>query len=254
MNRTLILKELHDLRIILAFAGIGALFLLPSLFGLPLTAKFIDYIGNFTWFIRNESQNTINYPPFSPNGYIWYVGFGAFSLALALGFTQGLNDNRGGRWQFLLSLPITRNEVIFAKILSGVGILLLFSLIMVWTGIAYCALPGRIPYPLEWWIILDASKWLPLSMVLYFSSLFCGLRRARWLGTRLLPLIGSLVLFWAIGSIFIKIHLYISTFLYESIYTPPLFLGFIGMSVLSTLISLLISIQIFRYSSRFDIR
>lgn len=247
MNKTLILKELHDLRVILAFAGIGALFLVPSLFGLPLTSTVLGFIGTQAGFLDNSVQNPSSYPPFSRNGYIWYVEFGILLLALILGFAQGLHENRANRWHFLLSLPISRKEVLLAKMIVGFGTLLVFTLFLVGAGVLYSTIPGRVPFPLEWWIVLDASQWLPFGMVLYFASLFCGLRRARWLGTRLVPLFGAFVLFWAVTSIGIEFQSSITGLQYRDTNMSHFIGGFFVSFLISTFVSIITIAATFDY-------
>ena len=192
MNKTLILKELHDLRYVLAIAGLTIFILVTSLFGFAPTGKIMYLLGHETGVPQDIIRETDigAQPPFSRNGYISPVSTATCALALILGFAQGLHENRSGRWQFLLSLPVSRTEIIQSKILVGLGVWLATVLILVGTGLFYSSIPGRVPYPLEWWVVWHACQWLPLGAALYMGSFYCGIRKAHWLGTRLFPLIG----------------------------------------------------------------
>lgn len=196
MNKTLILKEIHDLRYVLAIAGLAIFILVTSLFGFTPTGKIMYLLGHETGIPQDIIRETDigAQPPFSRNGYINPVSIATCALALILGFTQGLHENRSGRWQFLLSLPITRIEILQSKILVGLGVWLATVLVLVGAGLLYSSIPGRVPYPLEWWVVLRACQWLPLGAALYMGALYCGIRRVHWLGTRLFPLIGSLTI------------------------------------------------------------
>jgi hypothetical protein len=246
MNKTLILKEIHDLRYVLAIAGMAIFILITSLFGFTVTGKIMGNLG-----YENGMRHAVYLEDFGPKppfiysgGYIGPVTVASSILAIVLGGLQGLHEQRGGRWQFLLSLPVTRTEVILAKILTGMAIWLSFVLILVGTGIYYSAIPDKAPYPLEWWVIRDGCLWIPLGMVFYFSSLFSGLRKARWFGTRLLPLLGYYLLVEFLVQSFALIKSHWSGQLFLNPINSSDNLGFTCVFLTSLFISIVIYFQI----------
>jgi hypothetical protein len=245
MNKTLILKEIHDLRYVLAIAGLAIFILVTSLFGFTPTGKIMYLLGYETGIPQDIIRETDigAQPPFSRNGYINPVSIATCALALILGFTQGLHENRSGRWQFLLSLPITRIEILQSKILVGLGVWLATVLVLVGAGLLYSSIPGRVPYPMEWWVVLRACQWLPLGAALYMGALYCGIRRVHWLGTRLFPLIGSLTIIFFCLFIMIKMYLFISNQKYYSDF-PEFLIGAFFIQPFSISISLLFYFQI----------
>jgi len=110
-------------------------------------------------------------------------------LAILLGFWQTLSESYRGTWLFLWHRPVSRMHVTMVKLLTGLGILwgilVLPMLVYAW----WASIPGNVPAPMLW--ENTAMYWkscFGLSMV-YLSSFLCGLRQARWHGSRLLPLI-----------------------------------------------------------------
>ncbi len=243
MNRTLILKELHDLRYVLAIAGVAIFILVTSLFGFTPTGKIMYLLGHETGIPQDIIRETDigAQPPFAQNGYIKPVSFATCALALILGFTQGLHENRAGRWQFLLSLPVTRTEILHSKIFVGLGVWLATVFILVGAGLLYSSIPGRVPYPLEWWIVWRACQWLPLGAVLYMGALYCGIRRVHWLGTRLFPLMGGVIIVLFSCLIMINFYSFLSREKYYS-NTPDLSTGSFFIAPLS-----IVAISIFYF-------
>lgn len=245
MNKTLILKELHDLRYVLAIAGLAIFILVTSLFGFTPTGRIMYLLGHETRILKDIFRDTDMeaQPPFSPFGYIRPVSQATCALALILGFTQGFHENRSGRWQFLLSLPVTRIQILHSKILVGLGIWLTTVLILVGAGVFYSAIPGRVPYPLTGWLVWGACQWLPLGAVLYMSALYCGFRRVHWLGTRLFPVIGSLLVILGSCTIASKIypHFTNDTFYLKN---PSLSIGQFFISIFSVFLIVIFYFQI----------
>jgi len=245
MNKNLILKELHDLRYVLAIAGVAIFILVTSLFGFTPTGKIMYLLGHETGIPQDIIRETDigAQPPFAQNGYIKPVSFATCALALILGFTQGLHENRSGRWQFLLSLPVTRTEILHSKILVGLGVWLATVLVLVGAGLLYSSIPGRVPYPLEWWVVWRVCQWIPLGAALYMGAFYCGIRRVYWLGTRLYPLIGGVTIIFFSCFIIIKIYTFTSNQKYYSDFSDLLIITFF-IAPLSIFISFIFYFQI----------
>lgn len=115
-----------------------------------------------------------------------------FPFAMALGFRQTVWESSQGTFLFLLHRPVARGAVFLLKLATGIVVLLACSVsAIVLVGMWY-ARPGNLSGPFEW-SMTDTSLRLWVSLpVVYFGAFLSGLRPGRWLGTRLLPLVGML--------------------------------------------------------------
>ncbi len=92
---------------------------------------------------------------------------------------------------YLLHLPVRRRTYFLRQKLStGIGLLLASVLlpILLYAGWAACG-RGLIPRAFEWSMISPALHvWLLMPLV-YLGAFASGISRARWVGSRLLPLL-----------------------------------------------------------------
>jgi hypothetical protein len=131
--------------------------------------------------------------PFIQSGFGGNLGLIGFVLALTLGFRQSCWEPSRGTTLYLLHLPVRRNTYFVTKLSTGMGLLLgCMSLpILVYAG--WAAWPGTHPAPFEWTMIgLAVRVWL-LMPLLYLGAFASGIRPARWVGSRLLPLVAVAV-------------------------------------------------------------
>jgi ABC-type transport system involved in multi-copper enzyme maturation permease subunit len=126
--------------------------------------------------------------PFVQGNFTSMLFFIGAVLAIALGFRQSAWEPSQGTALYLLHLPMTRRTIILTKLLTGIGLLLVCTLLPIVIYAAWAALPGTHPGPFEWSMTGPAFRtWLILPLV-YLGSFASGIRPARWFGSRLLPL------------------------------------------------------------------
>jgi hypothetical protein len=123
-------------------------------------------------------------------------------FAIALGFRQSALESSRGTYLFLLHRPIRRETVFFIKLTMGSVVYLLCASLPILLFAWWAILPGHHPGPFEWSMTGDAWRTTFLLLLLYLGSFLSGLRPARWFGTRLLPLVGSLMMLLILGGSF----------------------------------------------------
>ena len=115
------------------------------------------------------------------------TGFGYPALGVWLGLTQIMVDRRRGRWDFVTHRPISRSRIFFAKAITGSGIYFLTGIIPLIATALWVATPGHLAAPFDWHMLLPRLSDLFGGWVWYFAGMLVGARRARWIGSRLLP-------------------------------------------------------------------
>jgi len=74
------------------------------------------------------------------------------------------------------------------KLVTGIGLLLVCTLLPILLYATWAAMPGTHPGPFEWMMTGPALRaWLLMPLV-YLGAFASGIRPARWFGSRLLPL------------------------------------------------------------------
>jgi hypothetical protein len=178
--RALALKELREVFGIAAVALGCYLALAVNAMG----AKVFDWVPGMP---RGTTQ-----VPFS-NGFNEFFEFLTVLLTLALGFRQSAWESSRGTYLFLLHRPLGRDAVFWTKLATGVGVLLLCGSVPIVLYAAWAAVPGHHAGPFEWSMTAPVWQFLLLMPLLYLGAFLSGLRPARWFGTRLLPLVASVV-------------------------------------------------------------
>ncbi len=118
----------------------------------------------------------------------------AAGLAIVLGLWQSLMEFVRGTWHFLLNRPIERSRLIGNKLFAGLLLYFVTTAIPILGLACWSATPGTFPGPFEWsltrtiWIV-----WLVLP-ILYLGAFWCGMREAKWWGTRLLPFVTAVAI------------------------------------------------------------
>jgi hypothetical protein len=118
--------------------------------------------------------------------YTTVIGFAA--AALALGFAQVFQDQIRGRWSFLVHRPISRGQIFAAKVIVGLSLYFLATLLPLAAVAWWVATPGIVTAPFDWHMILPRLADLMQGVDWYFAGMFVAARPARWIGSRLMPL------------------------------------------------------------------
>jgi ABC-type transport system involved in multi-copper enzyme maturation permease subunit len=110
------------------------------------------------------------------------------ALAITLGFRQSAWEPFQGTALYLLHLPLTRRTIFLTKLLTGIGLLLVCTLLPILIYGVWAAMPGTHPGPFEWSMTRTAFQVWFLMPLVYLGAFASGIRSARWFGSRLLPL------------------------------------------------------------------
>lgn len=120
-----------------------------------------------------------------PNKHTLFI---APLAGLLLGVVQMLFETRPDNWGFVVHRPVSRRQIFIAKCAAGLLLLyvsLLLPCILAWT---WAARPGNLAMPFQPRMILPMLADVLNGGCYYFVGMLLTLRRARWFGSRLLPL------------------------------------------------------------------
>ncbi len=107
-------------------------------------------------------------------------------VGLMIGRAQGISENRGDPWGFLVHRPVSRSTLFWGKVAAGVllyagAIAIPAVCVAVWLSI-----PGRVAAPFDWRMTLPAVADLTCGVAFYFGGLLTAMREARWYASRAL--------------------------------------------------------------------
>jgi ABC-type transport system involved in multi-copper enzyme maturation permease subunit len=132
--------------------------------------------------------------PFVEGNFLTILFYIGAALAIALGFRQSAWEPSQGTALYLLHLPLSRRTIFVTKLLTGIGLLLACTLVPILIYAAWAATPGTHPGPFEWSMTLPAFEVWLLLPIIYLAAFACGIRPARWFGSRLFPLLAVVFL------------------------------------------------------------
>ncbi len=181
MWKAIALKELREL------GGIAAVALLLGLvLSVTKIATHVSYLPQFDSWVGRSAEL-----PFLSVEFTMFYGCLVILLAIALGLRQTLGEELRGTYPFLLHLPMPRGGAICAKLLAGVAVYSVCSGVPILVYGAWAATPGTHASPF-FWSMTELTVLVYVAMLLvYLGAFLSGLRPARWLGSRFLPLAGS---------------------------------------------------------------
>jgi len=183
MIPALVKKELRETLAFAALAlGVYVVYLIK------LTGRQNGPLASLLWIAPGFRGGAADVP-FVVDGFDTILGFVGGALAIALGFRQSAWEPSQGTAPYLLHLPLSRRSIFLTKLATGLAVLLASSLAPILAYAAWAAAPRTHPGPFEWSMTESSFRlWLVLPLV-YLGAFFCGLRPARWFGSRLLPLL-----------------------------------------------------------------
>ncbi len=121
-------------------------------------------------------------------------------IGLALGLLQILPELRRDQWAFLVHRPASRTTLFFGKVLPGVCLYLLATILPLLGLAAWAASPSHVPAPFDFRFTLAGWAAILSGLPFYFAGLLVALRPARWYGSRTLPLLTALLAPWQASS------------------------------------------------------
>jgi ABC-type transport system involved in multi-copper enzyme maturation permease subunit len=213
MYKALAFKELRE------SAWIGGLVFI-GLLGVVL-----DQMGTFSyWGLPFVSINLDQ--PFHPHKipFIHQELYYALAMivptgALVLGFRQVLGESLHGTWLFVLHRPAPRSALILTKVAVGLVLLLVAAALPVLIFALWAATAGHHASPFVWGMTAQAFRICFGATAIYLAACLSGLRPARWMGSRLLPLIpGVLAMFWVYITVWWPLTGWIAVFVLDALY------------------------------------
>jgi hypothetical protein len=176
MLRAMLYKELRET---------GGIALLGLLWYLYLVAEAIGW--NMP--MRFTGSSLV---PFVGSQFDITVAAGA--LCLALGLRQTVGESLRSTWLFVLHRPMDRRRIIAVKLATGLGLYLLLTPLPILAYALWAATPGKHASPFDWSMTLPTWQTYLLMSGLYLGAFLTGMRSGRWVGTRLVPVVGVGVL------------------------------------------------------------
>jgi hypothetical protein len=148
--------------------------------GGPVLASLLGFVPGM-----GESPPDVPFVQGNFQSMLFFIG-GA--LAVALGFRQSAWEPSQGTALYLLHLPLKRRSIILTKLMTGIVVLLACTFLPILVYATWASMPGTHAGPFEWSMTRPALRvWLVLPLF-YLGAFASGIRPARWLGSRLLPL------------------------------------------------------------------
>jgi len=119
------------------------------------------------------------------------MAFGAF--ALVLGLKQTAYESHQGTFRFLLHRPLARNKFFVVKMLVGTTAVLAVNAFMIGIYGWWSASAGNHASPYFWSMTIPSWKLSGNLVLVYLGGFLSGVRPAKWIGTRLVPAVFSIV-------------------------------------------------------------
>ena len=132
--------------------------------------------------------------PFVTDAFVMQTTLVACCLAFGLALKQTLAESTHGTWLWLLHRPVPRSQIVAAKLATGGLVYLTCAGLPIVFYACWAAWPGTHASPFYW--SMTESAWLAWAIVgvLYLATFLSALRPGHWIGTRLLPLLGTFTL------------------------------------------------------------
>jgi hypothetical protein len=105
-------------------------------------------------------------------------------VAGLLGLMQILPERRRDQWALLIHRPMTRTHIFWGKVIAGVGLYLLATLVPLAGAAFWVLIPGHVAVPFDWRMTQPGLADILMGVAYYALGLLIGLRQARWYGTR----------------------------------------------------------------------
>jgi len=188
MKKALAVKELRETAWIAALALAASLLMLVTMQGVDLSSL-LSY-RSYGWYGFAVQRTPI---PFVNDDFQSKLILVGLVLATVLGFRQSIAEFTRGTYLLLLHRPLRRDMIFATKLAVGAMLVVVVSTLTVALYAWWAATPGTHPSPFFWSMTVPAW-WAAVCLpVVYLGAFLSGVRPGRWLGTRLMPLVTSLV-------------------------------------------------------------
>lgn len=186
MNRWLLWKEGREV------AGIAAI-------GFAACLLMAGFLMNLRFIYNILGSSGDNRLPFVQPFWLYMYWMIVAAMAVLLGLKQSLWEDYQGTYRFLLHRPISRHRLIAHKLAVGLGLQLIVAGIPLIILALWAATPGTHTGPFEWSMVVPSVQCWLASSLFYLGGFLCGMRPARWVGTRIAPFGGAFVIYFAIS-------------------------------------------------------
>jgi ABC-type transport system involved in multi-copper enzyme maturation permease subunit len=200
MVLAIVKKELRETRIFAA-AALGLYFIYLS----KLTGNWSSLFTHLVGWVPGMNAEPPDVPFVQGNFLMMLFLIGA-ALAITLGFRQSAWEPSQGTALYLLHLPLARRTLFLTKLLTGIALLLVCTLLPILIYATWAAMPRTHPGPFEWSMTGSAFHvWLLMPLV-YLGAFASGIRPARWFGSRLLPLVSVAFAGYLLAILALVVH------------------------------------------------
>jgi hypothetical protein len=192
MYRALAIKELREVALMGAVCLLGMLLVMCDEMGLEFDWSRLFFVSRYAM-----QPNYYNRVPFVEDSLDAWIAILGGTLALALGFWQTLGETFRKTWSFLWHRPMQRQHVTYVKLSVGAAVFAGAMCLPLLILAVWASLPGTHPSPFGWWMTEHAWRLVFALTPLYLAAFLCGVREARWYGSRLLPLgMAAVIAMW----------------------------------------------------------
>jgi ribosomal protein L37E len=120
-----------------------------------------------------------------PNKHTLFI---APLAGLLMGIVQMLFETKPDNWGFVVHRPVSREQIFIAKCAAGLLLLYVSLIVPCMLAWVWAARPGNLAIPFQGRMVLPMLADVLNGGCYYFVGMLVTLRRARWFGSRLLPL------------------------------------------------------------------
>jgi ABC-type transport system involved in multi-copper enzyme maturation permease subunit len=188
MVLAIVRKDLRETRLFAALS-LGLYFIYLS----ELTGMSRSVVSPIVEFVLPVMSGVVADVPFVQGDFLGTYSLIGIALAIALGFRQSAWEPSQGTALYLLHLPLARRTIVLTKLLTGIGLLLACTLAPILIYATWAASPRTHPGPFEWSMTGEAFHVWLLMPLAYLGAFASGIRPARWVGSRLLPLASAAI-------------------------------------------------------------
>ena len=107
---------------------------------------------------------------------------------LVMGIAQSFFETRPDNWAFVVHRPLSRRSLFAVKCLAGLLLLYVSLALPCLLAAAWATRPGNVATPFHWQALLPMLADILNAGCFYFAGVVVTLHKARWYGSRLLPL------------------------------------------------------------------
>lgn len=177
--KALIWKELREQRVL----GILAFIVFTELMRVTFQNADIDAER----LLYGESNPIQRVQPLLAENFRNYLCIFCAAFAGVLGWMQIYQERHRDLWAFMIHRPIPPTTVFWAKVIAGMILYICAAGLPLLALVLWVQVPGHVAAPFEWGMVLPSLTIFLSGIVAYFTAMLIGLRRARWAGSRALP-------------------------------------------------------------------